>query len=221
MAQSSSAKPTQDFIPIREVRDGIVVLEDGGLRGVLLASSINIALKSAEEQQAVISQFQNFLNALDFSIQISVQSRRLDIRPYILLLEERYKEQKEELLRVQTREYIEFIQWLNDSVNIMDKSFFIVVPYAGAPLSTSKQVGFLDQIGGMLGKSSQQKAQEKKERQERFEEDRTQLEQRLSVIKQGLSSMGIKTVELGTQEIVEMYYNMFNPGETQRSVPGQ
>ncbi|MCD8495134.1 MAG: hypothetical protein LRY46_03495 [Candidatus Pacebacteria bacterium] len=162
MAQSSSAKPTQDFIPIREVRDGIVVLEDGGLRGVLLASSINIALKSAEEQQAVISQFQNFLNALDFSIQISVQSRRLDIRPYILLLEERYKEQKEELLRVQTREYIEFIQWLNDSVNIMDKSFFIVVPYAGAPLSTSKQVGFLDQIGGMLGKSSQQKAQEKK-----------------------------------------------------------
>ncbi|MCD8507819.1 MAG: hypothetical protein LRY42_00165 [Candidatus Pacebacteria bacterium] len=73
----------------------------------------------------------------------------------------------------------------------------------------------------MLGKSSQQKAQRKKERQERFEEDRTQLEQRLSVIKQGLSSMGIKTVELGTQEIVEMYYNMFNPGETQRSVPGQ
>ena len=108
----ASGKPSQEFIPIKEVRDGVVVLKEGGLRAVLLASSINIALKSEEEQNAVVQQFQNFLNSLDFSVQITVQSRRLDIRPYLNMLEERLKEQEGELLRIQTREYIGFIQWL-------------------------------------------------------------------------------------------------------------
>lgn len=219
MAGSHSHTPTQDFIPIKEVRDGIVVLEDGSLRSILLASSVNIALKSEEEQNAVISQFQSFLNALDFDIQISVQSRRLDIRPYIILLEDQLKNQQEELLRIQTREYIGFIQWLNDSVNIMDKSFFIVIPYAGAPLSSSNQNSFFASIGNIFNKKS--KTEEKTANQKQFEEKRSQLEQRVSMIKQGLSGFGVKAVELGTQEIVEMYYNMFNPGETQRSVPGQ
>lgn len=213
-------KPTQDFIPIREIRDGIVVLEDGSLRSILLASSINIALKSEDEQMAVMSQFQNFLNSLDFDVQISVQSRRLDIRPYIILLEERLREQREELLRIQTREYIGFIQWLNESVNIMNKNFFIVVPYSGAALSSEKQEGFLNSFGSLFN-GKKKKASEKSAEQQRFEEQRSQLEQRISVVSQGLSSMGIKAVELGTQEVVEMYYNMFNPGETQRSVPEQ
>lgn len=221
MAGSHSHPPTQEFIPIKEVRDGIVVLEDGSLRSILLASSVNIALKSEEEQNAVISQFQNFLNALDFDIQISVQSRRLDIRPYVITLEEQLKKQSEELLRIQTREYIGFIQWLNESVNIMDKSFFIVIPYAGAPLSASNQNSFFSSLGGLFGGNKKNSQTEKIEAQKRFEEKRTQLEQRVSMIKQGLSGFGVRAVELGTQEVVEMYYNMFNPGETQRSVPEQ
>ena len=102
----ASKKSTQDFVPVREVRDGIIVLKDGGLRAVLLASSINFALKSDDEQTAFITQFQSFLNSLDFSVQIFIESRMLDIRPYVDTLEVAYKEQLNDLMRVQIREYI-------------------------------------------------------------------------------------------------------------------
>src|SRR3990167_8074078 len=123
------AKATQEFVPIKEIRDGIVVLKNGDLRAIVLANSVNLSLKSNDEQTATILQFQNFLNTLDFPIQISVQSRKLDIRPYLLTLEERMKVQNEQLLKIQTREYINFIKSFTDSVSIMTKSFFIVVPY--------------------------------------------------------------------------------------------
>ena len=103
------AKATQDFVPIKEIRDGIIVLKNGDLRAIVLANSVNLSLKSDDEQKATILQFQSFLNTLDFSIQMSVQSRKLDIRPYLLLLEERIKVQTEPLIKLQTKEYIEFI----------------------------------------------------------------------------------------------------------------
>jgi len=106
-----NAKAAQDFVPIKEIRNGVVILKDGGLRAILLASSINISLKSADEQMAIISSFQSFLNSLDFSTQIVIQSRRLDIRPYLLSLENRLKEQTESLLKIQTKEYIGFKWW--------------------------------------------------------------------------------------------------------------
>ncbi len=120
---------TQEFVPIDDVRDGIVILKDGGMRGVLMASSINFSLKSEDEKQAILFQFQDFLNSLDFSIQIIVESRRLDIRPYIALLETRYKEQTNELMKIQIEQYINFIKNFTESTNIMTKNFFIVVPY--------------------------------------------------------------------------------------------
>lgn len=212
-----SSKASQDFVPIEEIRDGVVKLQDGGLRAVLLVSSINLSLKSEEEQTAIILQFQNYLNTLEFSTQITVQSRRLDIRPYIELLENRLKEVEEELLRVQTREYIEFIQWFSDSVNIMTKSFFVVVPYGNAPLA-SKGGGPLSGVTSFIG-SKKSKSTEPKV--EAFEEQRSQLEQRVAIVKQGLSSMGLRAVVLGTQEVIELYYNNFNPGETQRGIPSQ
>src|SRR3989338_8803549 len=98
MTQPIKAKASQEFVPIKEIRDNIVILKDGGMRAIILSSSLNFALKSAENQEAIIYQFQNFLNSLDFSTQIFMESRRLDIRPYIALLEGRYKEQREELL---------------------------------------------------------------------------------------------------------------------------
>src|SRR3989338_6719577 len=121
-----NAKATQEFVPIKEVRDGVIVLKNGDLRAMVLANSVNLSLKSDEEQKATILQFQSFLNTLDFVIQISVQSRRLDIRPYLLQLEERVKVQNEPLLKLQTKEYIEFIKNFTDSVSIMTKRFFVV-----------------------------------------------------------------------------------------------
>jgi hypothetical protein len=125
----ATSKATQEFVPIKEIRDGIVTLKDGSLRAVLLASSVNFALKSADEQQAIIMQFQSFLNSLDFSVQICVQSRQLDIRPYIALLEGRYKGEVNDLMKIQIREYIKFVRSFVEQTNIMTKTFFIVIPF--------------------------------------------------------------------------------------------
>jgi hypothetical protein len=122
--------PSQKFVPIKEIRDGIVVLNSGEMRAIIMATPINLGLKSADEQQATIMQFQNFLNSLEFSVQIQASSRRLDIRPYLLSLEKRLTEIPEELLRVQTKEYIEFIRWFNDQYNVMSKYFYVIVSVA-------------------------------------------------------------------------------------------
>jgi hypothetical protein len=205
------AKATQEFVPIKEVRDGIVVLKDGGLRAIVLANSINLSLKSNDEQQATILQFQNFLNTLDFYVQISVQSRRLDIRPYILLLEDRMKVQNEPLLKLQTKEYIEFIKNFTESVSIMTKNFFVVVPYTHVNLKP--EAGILKRF------FSKENAKEEETRNQLdFEEKRSQLEERVSVIQQGLSRCGINSAQLGTEEVVEVFYKVFNPGELEGKI---
>jgi hypothetical protein len=206
---------TQDFIPVKEIRDGIVVLEDGSLRAILLASAINLALKSADEQQAMIMQFQGFLNSVEFPIQISVQSRRYDIKPYLLTLERRIEQQEEELLRLQTREYIEFIKWFTDSVNIMSKKFYVVVPYTGSTLTGGKNSG-----GGLLSSLFGGKKKDNfREDSARFEEQRSQLEQRVAIIKSGLGRFGVRSEQLNTEQAIEVFYNMFNPGESHRNIP--
>ncbi len=207
MAQAS--KTTQEFVPIQEIRDGVVILKDGSMRSLILASSLNFALKSADEQAAIISQFQNFLNSLDFSIQIFIQSKRLDIRPYIALLEERYKEQVTELMKIQTREYIEFIRTFVDNSSIMTKGFFIVIPYMPPTLTASK-----NPLSNFMNRGKQDKILEN----EKFEEYRSQLEQRVGVVEQGLVRCGIRVAELGTEEVVELYYKIFNPGETEKPI---
>jgi len=206
-----NAKATQEFVPIKEVRDGIIVLKDGGLRAIILANSVNLSLKSADEQKATILQFQSFLNTLDFPIQISVQSRRLDIRPYILLLENRMKVQSEPLLKLQTKEYINFITSFTESVNIMTKSFFVVVPYTHTSLAPTT---------GLFDRLFKKKSKEEREalKEEDFEEKRSQLEERVGVIQQGLNRCGIKSAMLGTEEVVEVFYKVFNPGEVEGKI---
>lgn len=206
------ASPTQKFVPIQEVRDGVLILKDGSMRAVLLASSLNFALKSSDEQQSIIFQFQNFLNSLNFSVQISVQSRRLDIRPYIALLESRYKEQQTDLMRLQTREYIGFIKSFTEQTNIMTKNFFIVIPYTPPILGGAG--------GGITSKlfPSKSKAAASADKTANFEENRSQLIQRLDVVQQGLVRCGIRVVQLGTEELVEVFYKIFNPGDIEKPI---
>jgi type IV secretory pathway VirB4 component len=203
---ATTAAPTQDFVPVKEVRDGVIVLKDESLCKVVLVSSINLSLKSYEEQKAILMQFQGFLNGLDFPIQILIQSRRYDIRPYLLLLEGRLKEQEEPLLQTQTREYIEFIRSFNENVNIMRKSFYVVVPYI--PPLTSGNKGIMGKITGLFG-GKDTAVQLLKD----FEEQRTQLEQRASVVEQGLGRLGVRTAGLDTEALIELLYKTFNPGE--------
>ena len=206
-----NAKATQEFVPIKEVRDGVIVLKDGELRAIVLANSVNLSLKSEDEQKATILQFQSFLNTLDFAVQISVQSRKLDIRPYLLLLEERVKVQSEPLLKLQTKEYIEFIRNFTESVSIMTKSFFVVVPYTHTILKSDS---------GIFKRLFKRRSKEevKVAKQEDFEEKRSQLEERVNVIEQGLNRCGIKSAQLGTEEVVEVFYKVFNPGEVEGKI---
>ena len=206
------ARATQEFVPIKEVRDGIILLKDGGLRAIVLANSINLSLKSGEEQKAIIMQFQNFLNTLDFFIQINIESRKLDIRPYLLLLENRMRVQNEPLMKLQTKEYMEFIKNFTDSVSIMTKTFFIVVPYSETSLAPTN-TGFFENLFKKKSKEEQKQADKMD-----FEEKRSQLEQRVSVIQQGLNRCGIKSAQLGTEEAIEVFYKVFNPGELEGKI---
>ena len=206
------AEATQAFVPIKEVRDGIVILKDGSLRALLMASSINLALKAADEQQAIIAQFQNFLNSLEFMVQFFIESRDLDIRPYIALLEERYSKELDDLMKIQIREYIAFIKDFTERANIMSKNFFIVVPYDPALIARGK--GITSTISSLLPASSS--ATTSALTDEQFEQYRSQLEQRISVIEQGLVRTGVRTVKLGTEEVIELFYKLFNPGELEK-----
>ncbi len=201
------ANPSQKFVPLKEIRDGIATLNDGGLRAVLMTSSINFALKSTENQEAIILQFQNFLNSLDFSLQIVIQSRRLDIRPYIALLNERKKAQTNELMKLQINEYMEFITSFTEATNIMTKSFFVIVPYTPTL-----------QIAPSIGLFGKKNDNEDTKKITPFEEGRSQLEQRMSVVEQGLARCGLRVVRLGTEEATELFYRLFNPGEKEKSL---
>lgn len=199
-------KATQAFVPVKEVRNGVIILKDGGYRGILMCSSINFALKSEDEQKAIIGGFQNFLNTLDFSVEIVVHSRKMDIRPYLVMLEGRMDSQSNELMRLQLREYIQFVRGFMDSTNIMTKLFYIVVPYSPAPAKAV--AGAVSMLGRGQGSGSG----------DTFEDDRVQLEQRMALAAGGLTSAGLRAVALGTEEIIELLYRSFNLGELESPI---
>jgi len=210
MAQTKHAS-SQSFVPIRNIKDGVVILKNGQLNMVLLATSINFALKSADEQTAVLRQFQSFLNTIDFSLQIHVQSRRLDIKPYLQKLQEREVEQYNDLMRIQLREYMNFVATFVKEVDIMSKNFFVVVPYT--PINTDIK----SNLSGILGNKNVPVSVN----DTAFAEHKIQLEQRVSVVEQGLNRIGVRTAALDDEALVELYYHLFNPGDVAGEVPVQ
>ncbi len=200
---------TQEFVPIERVRDGIVILKTGEIRAVLITNSLNLGLKSEDEQQAVLSQFQNFLNSLDFPVQIFIQSRKLNIQPYMNLLQERSALVKEDLLKIQIHEYMGFITKFTEESNIMTKHFFVTVPYFNPATETVTTTSILSSVGSGGTKTPQ----------ESFEMSRIQLDQRVSTVIQGLSRFGLRAQRLGTEEVVELFYKLFNPNEGNRAAP--
>jgi hypothetical protein len=207
---SSIGTPTQEFVPIKEVRDGYAILKDDSMRAILIASSLNFSLKSQDEQQGIFLQFQNMLNSLDFSIQIFVESRKLDIRPYLALLEQRQKENMNDLMKIQIEEYINFIKNFTETTNIMSKSFFVVIPYSPAMIQGSNPLKF-------FGRRQDAKTVARNNQTD-FEENRTQIEERIAVVQQGLSRCGVRCAQLGTEEVTELFYKLFNPGESEKPI---
>ena len=204
------AKSAQSFVPVKEVRNGVIILKEGGYRGVLMCSSINFALKSEDEQKAVIGGFQTFLNTLDFTVEIVVHSRRMDIRPYLALLETRTDAQATELMRIQVREYIQFIKNFIEGSDIMTKLFYVVVPF---------EPGGINQVAGAVpffGKKSA--TAESEGLKKSFDEHKVQLEQRMALVASSLGSSGVRAVPLGTEEIIELLYRSFNVGAMETSI---
>jgi hypothetical protein len=210
-SQLAGSKPgvsAQKFLDISEIREDVVLLKDGTIRAVLAVSSINFALKSMDEQNAIVQAYMQFLNGLDFPIQVVIQSRKMNIDAYMQQLTTSGKEQGSDLLKRQIRDYKEFIQQLVKMGDIMQKRFFVVVPYN--PLAKAESPGshktmserltdiFSPRIGIKLS-------------EERFQKYKFELGMRVNQIIGGLSSMSLNAVQLDTQSLIELYYTVYNP----------
>lgn len=198
-----NAVSTQRFLDILEIKDDVVVLKDGSVRAVLLVSSINFDLKSEEEQNAVISSYVQFLNSIEFPLQIVMQSRKLNIDKYLMKLKDLEKQQTNELLKNQTVEYRQYIQELVQIADIMTKRFYAVIPYSGSTMGTKK---FFSRVVDAFSPTNVIHLKQKK-----FEDYRSELFKRVEFVMDGLGSAGLKSAVLDTQSLIELYYNTYNP----------
>lgn len=208
MAQQE-ARPTQELVDIDYVKNGVVVLKNGALRQILLVSGINLDLKSEEEQGLIMNAFQNFLNSLHFSVQFFVHSRRLNIASYLATLERRRGEETNELLQNQIDEYVQFIKGFVGNNPIMDKNFFVTVPFdpiriPGAETATGKKF-----FGLFSGKKAASEPSVEREHIER--ENMSQLAQRVDQVSAGLAQIGLRIVALQNEEVLDLFYNLYNP----------
>ncbi len=197
------AAATKRFLDISEIRDGVVVMKDGTLRRVLMVSSINFFLKGVDEQDAIIAAYVQFLNALESPVQFVIQSRKLNVDPYLQMLVEKEKEHTTDLMKSQTAEYRDFITQLIDLQDIMERRYFVVVPYN--PL-TNKQKGFFKRFSELWAPGATIKLKEKEFQKRKYDLDL--LTQRIS---SGLYQMGLEITQLDTQSLIELYYDTYNP----------
>jgi len=193
--------PTQTFVNIKEIRDGVVSLKKGGLRRILIVSGVNFDLKLEAEQTLILNSFQNFLNTLDFSVQLFVHSRKVNVDAYLEAMRERMNEEENQLLKIQIEEYMEFIKTFVDQNAIISKSFFTVIPYESAAV--------VEGAKGILGLFSKKPKREVKEQAP--QEALKQLDHRVNQVIDGLEQIGLRTVPLGDRELVELFYNLYNP----------
>ena len=203
MAKNKSVVSSQKYLNIAEIREDAVIMRDSTLRAVLLVSSINFALKSEDEQEAIISSYVSFLNNIDFPLQIVIQSRELDIHGYLEQLKQKEKEQTNELLKIQTAEYTQYIEELVFMAKIMNKRFYVVIPYN--PLSDKKK-NFFSSLLEILKPATLIKMKENN-----FLRYKVELDRRVGNVINNLASAGLNAVQLDTQSLIELYYNTYNP----------
>ncbi|OGJ78364.1 hypothetical protein A2412_00280 [Candidatus Peribacteria bacterium RIFOXYC1_FULL_58_8] len=204
-----SKAATQRFLPIAEVRNDTVILKNGGLRAVLSVEALNFNLKSETEQKGIIAGYQSFVNTLNFPIQIVIRSTKINIDPYIEQLRARAKDQQNELLRDQTNEYATFIERIVEAADIMQKRFFVVVPLDDHPKRKSLIATFLEWIG-IDDTTSKALA-----RHQMFEKRIAPLRDRINLVEAGLNSVGLMTRRLSTRDLLELYYQVYNPSTSQ------
>ncbi len=194
---------TQRYLDVSEVRDDVIVMKDGTLRAAVLVSSINFALKSEDEQQAIVQGYMQFLNGLEFPLQVVIQSRKMRIDEYVGRMRQAERNLQNELLRTQMNDYIQFVQDLVSGGEIMSKRFYVVVQYDP---STDKKKSFWTRAREVLSPARRVQLGETQ-----FQERVHKLEQTLSHVAGGLNSMGLSSARLDTQGLIELLYNAYNP----------
>ena len=213
MATKNEALPSQEFIDIESIEKGTVKLKSGGIRKVLLVSGTNFSLKSEEEQGIIIYAFQGFLNSLDFSVQFFIHSRKLNIDDYLKKLEGREQEEPDGLLKNQISEYREFIRSLVGENAIMKKRFFVIVPYD--PIQIPK--AGLDLVDKILNWAKAKTAKtEGEKKSEDLSESLEQLDHRVDEVVNGLNQAGLRAVPLNDAELLELFYNLYNPATIEK-----
>ncbi|MBU1017529.1 hypothetical protein KKA33_00695 [Patescibacteria group bacterium] len=204
--KGSPAASTQLYLNIAEIKNNVVILKNGGLRAVLQTSSVNFNLKSEEEQNSIIYAYQGFLNSLDFPIQIMVQSRKLDIDKYIENVKETAEKHETPLLKEQTLEYADYIQKLIEYADIMEKNFYVIVPYD--PYRTQNLNIFAKFMQSI---SAQDSVNAIKRRHHEFEEMNKHLNERVGSVRNGLEACNLRVAQLTTPQLVELFYKIYNP----------
>ena len=205
-AKSAANTSTQRHLRISEIRNDTLVLKNGSVRAVLEVTAINFNLKSEDEQMAIISSYQSFLNTLDHPIQIVVQSRKLELDEYLKTLISKSEKQTNQLLKEQTLEYVDYIKRLLEYADIMEKKFYVVVPYETIAQKKASIIGkFLER---MKGKESYI---EFANNQRNFSKLKKSLDSRISTISSGLENCNLKVKRMKTIELIELFYNSYNP----------
>ena len=212
------ANSTQNSLLVSELREGMAIMADGSFRAVIACRSINFDLMSSREREGVEFSYQNFLNALYFPIQIFIRSQRVDIGPYLDRLEDIRRSQDNMLLNVLMDDYIQFVDILAQEANIMDKSFFVIVPFfpagdAGKVVDQGK--GFFSAIFGGTKGSTVTRIDKAA-----YEKAKDEIKNRVDAVTSGLNQVGIQSVQLTTKELGELYYNVYNPDTAVREPLG-
>ncbi len=207
---------SQDLVGVEEIKSSTIIMKDGSLRQVLLVGGLNFQLKSEEEQNSISAAYQNFLNSIDFGIQVIVHSRKVNIDRYIKNLDDRVKEESSPLLQNQISEYREFIKQFVQDHDIMSKSFFVVVPFY--PSGAKAAAGGVTSSIPFLSKkpSEEQKKLNEADKEEEFKKNLEQIGQRTDQVIQGLSSVGLEVLVANDEQIVELLYNFYNPESTEK-----
>jgi len=212
---------TQDLVDIEEIRENTAVLKGGRLVHVIMVDGINFALKSEQEQDLLIYAYQNFLNSIDFPIQIVIHSRKINIEKYLARLQEREREEPSEILQNQLAEYRNFIETFVRDNAIMQKSFFVVLSFV--PLSSSiptSQEGLRKFIPFLKTKGAASPTPKTQGEERSFKEALAQLQQRTDQVLDGLSAIGLEAEQLKNEELAELFYNFYNPETIERKQLG-
>lgn len=210
---------TQTLLPIDTIKNDVVILKGGSLRAILQVSSINFGLKSEQEREAIVFEYQNFINSIDFPIQVFVTSRFVNIDQYSQGLQQKFVQQENELLRIQTQEYVNFIQSLVSNINLVSTDFYIVIPFSSVETRTEEggmqdRLNSIISLGGLLG-SKNKKPQQKKPNED-FERYRSGLMQRVDYVASGMHRMGLKSRLLNTKDLLIFYWNLYNNDTLQK-----